>query len=258
MTTSLLIDDVRMICACQRRPHVTTPTLSRLAAGANRALPLALSLCLAITSLGFTKWSSAMNETEALVAPASGAGNDATVAGPPAELRATDTTVTLEELEAARRAYFHRHVPFGALIYREAVRNGLEPELVAAIVRAESNFRPVAVSERSATGLMQIVPSTGRDLGAGDLTDPRTNVEAGTKYLRRLHEQYDGNLSLTLAAYNAGEGAVLRCGCFHHHERTQSYTQTYSRRLEFARIRVTDITTSGVVACRFSILESED
>jgi soluble lytic murein transglycosylase-like protein len=131
--------------------------------------------------------------------------------------------VTQEELEAARRTYFFKHVPFGAMIYREARRNGVEPELVAAIVRAESNFRPVAVSGKSATGLMQLVPSTGLEHGTSDLTDPLGNIEAGTKYLRRLQDQYEGNLSLTLAAYNAGEGAVRKYDGVPPYRETQQY-----------------------------------
>jgi soluble lytic murein transglycosylase-like protein len=119
-------------------------------------------------------------------------------------------------------------VPYGALIYREAQRNGLEPELVAAIVRAESNFRPGSVSERNATGLMQVLPSTGAELGAEDLTDPIINVAAGTKHLRRLNAQFGGNLTLTLAAYNAGEGAVRRYAGVPPYRETQEYVRRVS------------------------------
>jgi soluble lytic murein transglycosylase-like protein len=219
MTTSLHIDEARVICACQRGAHTTAPKLPRLAARVSAALPFALSLGLAMTSLGFGRVPADAVPPRAVAEAAS------EQFGPQAESRPVDFTVTLEELEKARRDYFHRHVPYGDLIYREALRNGLEPELVAAIVRAESNFRPVAVSTRNATGLMQIVPETGRDLGAVDLTDPRANVEAGTRYLRRLHDQYRGNLSLTLAAYNAGEGAVRRYDGVPPFRETQHYVQ---------------------------------
>jgi soluble lytic murein transglycosylase-like protein len=191
-------------------------------------LPLALSLCLAITSLGFTKWNPAAHQAPAVAPPASVALDDLALTGPPAEFRLADSIVTNEQLDAARRSYFHRHVPFGALIYGEAVRSGLEPELVAAIVRAESNFRPVAVSEKSATGLMQLIPSTGREHGVEDLTDPRANVQAGVKYLRRLNDQYGGNLSLTLAAYNAGEGAVRKYDGVPPYRETQQYVRRVS------------------------------
>ncbi len=228
MTTSLLIDDVRVICACQRRPQATTPTLSRLAARAKGILHLALSLCLAITSLGFTRWTPIADRTARLTSfGALGVTEDA-VTGSRTEPGSAEPAVTVEQLNAARRAYFQRNVPFGALIYREAIRNGLEPELVAAIVRAESNFHPRSVSDRNATGLMQLLPTTGRDLGVEDLTDPKTNVEAGTKHLRRLHEQYAGDLALTLAAYNAGEGAVRRYDGIPPFRETQEYVRRVS------------------------------
>jgi soluble lytic murein transglycosylase-like protein len=205
MTTRLHIDEARVICACQGGGHMRAPKLPRLAARVSAALPLSLSLCLAMTSLGFGRVPAAGLNTR--IEPAQTASASF---GPQVETNSIDYTTTREELEQARSSYFHRHVPYGDLIYRESLKNGLEPELVAAIVRAESNFRTVAVSERNATGLMQLVPATGHDLGADDLTDPGANIEAGTRYLRRLHEQYRGNVSLTLAAYNAGEGAVRR------------------------------------------------
>jgi hypothetical protein len=220
MTTRLHIDEARVICACQGGGHKRAPKLPRLAARVNAALPLSLSLCLAMTSLGFGRVPAAVlsPRPDGVQAPSSSFG-------PQVEASSADFDVTLEELDRARSVYFHRHVPYGDLIYREALRNGLEPELVAAIVRAESNFRTVAVSERNATGLMQIVPATGHDFGAKDLTDPGANIEAGTRYLRRLHDQYRGNVSLTLAAYNAGEGAVRRYEGVPPFRETQLYVQ---------------------------------
>jgi len=220
MTTRLHIDEARVICSCQGRAHTRAPKLPRLAARVSAALPLSLSLCLAMTSLGFGQV-----PAEGLNTRVASAQTSARSFGPQAEASSIDLDITLEELEQARRDYFHRHVPYGDLIYREACRNGLEPELVAAIVRAESNFRTVAVSERNATGLMQLVPATGHELGAEDLTDPGANIEAGTRYLRRLHDQYRGNISLTLAAYNAGEGAVRRYDGVPPFRETQSYVQ---------------------------------
>jgi len=102
--------------------------------------------------------------------------------------------------------------PYGELIYRAAERHGLNPSLVAAVVRAESAFRADAVSVKGARGLMQLMPATARrfGLGEGEVHDPERNVEAGTRYLRLLADRFEGRLPLLLAAYNAGEGTVDR------------------------------------------------
>jgi hypothetical protein len=102
--------------------------------------------------------------------------------------------------------------PYGELIYRAAERHGLNPSLVAAVVRAESAFRADAVSVKGARGLMQLMPATARrfGLGAAEIHDPERNLEAGARYLRLLADRFEGRLPLLLAAYNAGEGTVDR------------------------------------------------
>jgi soluble lytic murein transglycosylase-like protein len=112
--------------------------------------------------------------------------------------------------EQVRKDFFHREVPFGSIIYKEAKKNNIRPELVAAVVQAESKFKPAARSGAGAIGLMQLVPRTGRWMGAQDLTNPAQNVAAGAKYLRYLSERFDGNEMKIIAAYNAGEGNVKR------------------------------------------------
>ncbi len=112
--------------------------------------------------------------------------------------------------ESVREQFFARNVPFGSIIYHEAKKNDLPPELVAAVVQQESKFQPTARSGAGAVGLMQLVPKTGRWLGARDLTNPVQNIQAGTKYLRYLHDRFDGNTEKVIAAYNAGEGNVRR------------------------------------------------
>lgn len=121
------------------------------------------------------------------------------------------TTMTLVT-EKIRQDFFHQEVPFGSMIYREAKRNNIRPELIAAVVQAESRFRPTARSGAGAVGLMQLVPSTGRWMGARDLMNPQQNIAAGAKYLKYLHERFDGNETKVIAAYNAGEGNVKRFG----------------------------------------------
>lgn len=112
--------------------------------------------------------------------------------------------------EKVRQDFFHKEVPFGSIIYKEAKKNNIRPELVAAMVQAESRFKPTARSGAGAIGLMQLVPRTGRWMGARDLTNPQQNIAAGAKYLKYLHERFDGNETKVIAAYNAGEGNVKR------------------------------------------------
>lgn len=112
--------------------------------------------------------------------------------------------------ESVKEQFFAKNVPFGSIIYNEAKKNDLPPELVAAVVQQESKFQPTARSGAGAIGLMQLVPKTGRWLGARDLTNPVQNIQAGTKYLRYLHDRFDGNTEKVIAAYNAGEGNVRR------------------------------------------------
>lgn len=98
------------------------------------------------------------------------------------------------------------------LIVRTAGRHRLDPSLVKAVIHVESGFNPQAVSPKGARGLMQVMPDTGRRFGRTDLFDPEQNVEAGSEYLKYLLSLFDGDVRLALAAYNAGEGAVLRHG----------------------------------------------
>lgn len=97
------------------------------------------------------------------------------------------------------------------MAHRHAKARGLDPALVDAVIQAESAYRPEAVSPKGAVGLMQVMPDTGRRFGIRDLEDPEANLKAGTTYLGYLLDLF-GDLSLALAAYNAGEGAVMRHG----------------------------------------------
>lgn len=99
---------------------------------------------------------------------------------------------------------------YETLIQEAAQRYGLNPELIRAVMRAESAFNPDAVSRVGAKGLMQIMPALAKDLGVTDPFDPRQNVMAGARYLRQLLDAHRGNISLTLASYNAGPGNVRR------------------------------------------------
>lgn len=89
---------------------------------------------------------------------------------------------------------------------------GVPAELLHAIIRAESNYEPTAVSPKGAIGLMQVMPETARRFGVADLHDIRSNVLAGASYLKWLIGYFDGRLELALAGYNAGEQAVVKAG----------------------------------------------
>ncbi|MGA8072054.1 MAG: lytic transglycosylase domain-containing protein [Candidatus Acidiferrales bacterium] len=119
-------------------------------------------------------------------------------------------------------------------IVRDAsARHNLDPALVKAVIGVESNWNPAAVSRKGALGLMQLIPTTAGRFGVGNAFDPAQNVEGGTSYLRSLLDRYHGDLELTLAAYNAGPGAVERSGGIPNIPETRSYvqkvTETYFR-----------------------------
>lgn len=112
--------------------------------------------------------------------------------------------------EAIREEFFAEEIPYGALIYEKAKKYDVDPALVAAVMEQESRFRPGARSQVGAKGLMQLMPRTGRWMGARDLYDPEQNIDAGVRYIKYLNARFDGDLKKTIAAYNGGEGNVLR------------------------------------------------
>lgn len=98
-----------------------------------------------------------------------------------------------------------------AFIQTAATEHGVDPLLIKAIIKAESNFDPTAVSPKGAQGLMQLMPATARWLQVADPFDPQDNISGGAKYLRSLLDSYEWDVELSLAAYNAGPGKVKRC-----------------------------------------------
>ena len=140
-------------------------------------------------------------------------------------------------LDLTKEHFYASAIPYGDIIYREAMRNGLSPELVAAVVESESDFRVGLVSHKNAQGLMQLVPETGRLMGMENPFNPTENIAAGTKYLRYLLDRFR-NERLALAAYNAGEGNIERFGGIPPFPETQDYVRRVSSRTNAYRQRV--------------------
>lgn len=111
------------------------------------------------------------------------------------------------------------------IIYRAGVRHGLDPRFLHAVIWQESKYKVRARSYAGAQGLMQLMPATARSLGCKDANDPASNIEAGAKYLRMLLERFNGNVSLALAGYNAGEGAVKKYNGIPPYNETQNYVR---------------------------------
>ncbi len=121
-----------------------------------------------------------------------------------------------------------------AAIEQAAQRHHVDPSLVRAVVKVESNFNPRAVSPKGAMGLMQLMPGTARELAVSNPFDPQQNVDAGVRHLKGLLESYGGDVPLTLAAYNAGAKAVARNRGVPPYRETRDYVK-----------RITEIYGSG-------------
>jgi len=101
---------------------------------------------------------------------------------------------------------------YEAVIQKMAARYKVEPALIKAVIKAESNFDPSALSRKGAIGLMQLMPATALNLNVSNPYNPHQNIEGGTKYLRNLTGLFGSDLKLVIAAYNAGENAVIKYG----------------------------------------------
>jgi soluble lytic murein transglycosylase-like protein len=115
--------------------------------------------------------------------------------------------------------------PYAAEISAAAARNGVDPNLLTGLIRAESNFDPNAGSPAGAQGLAQLMPGTAAGLGVGNPLDPVQSIEGGARYLRQQLDHFGGDVTKALAAYNAGPGAVERFGGVPPYEETQNYVR---------------------------------
>ena len=121
--------------------------------------------------------------------------------------------------------------PFGNLIRAAAEKHGVDEKLIEHVIAVESNFNPRATSRRQALGLMQLLPRTAARFSVADVFDPAQNIEAGTRYLKELLERYNGNLTLALAAYNAGPEMVERYRGVPPFAETRKYVRQITARL---------------------------
>jgi hypothetical protein len=121
--------------------------------------------------------------------------------------------------------------PFGKLIHDAAAKHGVDENLVTNVIAAESNFNPKAVSRKQAEGLMQLLPTTAARYSVENIFDPAQNIDAGTHYLKDLLLQYNGNLPLALAAYNAGPQTVERYGGVPPFRETRQYVKKITTNL---------------------------
>ena len=118
-----------------------------------------------------------------------------------------------------------RYRRFDAFIREAAALYRLPEAFIRAVIRVESDYNPGVISHAGAQGLMQLMPGTAARMGVRDVFDPRQNILGGSRYLRVLANHFDGDLILTIAAYNAGEGAVMRHHGVPPYEETQRYVQ---------------------------------
>jgi hypothetical protein len=133
-------------------------------------------------------------------------------------------------VKKSKRSKTRNLVPYDyeSIIQNKSLKYDLDPSLVSAVIKAESNWNPEAVSSKGAMGLMQLMPETASDMDVEDPYDPEDNIEGGTKYLRQLLDLFNGNLKLALAAYNAGPAKVLKYGDIPPYKETINYVKKVS------------------------------
>jgi hypothetical protein len=204
------------ICACQRHARRERALWRRAVRGARkRAVALFVTVPLAFCAIGMEAMDVSLPRLAKQAIEMSSSGSRDFEVFTARKVRDAfiepDRVANTLTFDTAKEEFFKKEVPYGAIIYREALKNHLSPELIAAVVESESDFHPRLVSAKAAQGLMQIVPETARLMGCDDPFDPHANIAAGTRYLHYLMERF-GDEKIALAAYNAGEGTVERLG----------------------------------------------
>ncbi|MBN2123419.1 MAG: lytic transglycosylase domain-containing protein [Deltaproteobacteria bacterium] len=132
-----------------------------------------------------------------------------------------------------------REKEFQPIILEASIKYRVDPALVKAVIMAESNYNPVAVSKKGAVGLMQLMPSTAEALGVEELFDPSHNIHGGVKYLRQLLNHFEGDLQLAVAAYNAGISKVNRYQGIPPFKSTQYYVRRVFQYYQYYKEKTT-------------------
>jgi soluble lytic murein transglycosylase-like protein len=197
-----------------------------------------------------------MQELHQLLNPAS--ATPATTAAPSTEFSAALSSATASSPVASAASAGDAtgslaDVPYSAEITAAAQRHGLDPALLAGLIRQESGFDAGAVSPAGATGLTQLMPGTAAALGVTDASDPLQAIEGGAKYLAQQLETFGGDVAQALAAYNAGPGAVQRYGGVPPYAETQAYVQKVQGYAEQYRSTASTAATAAATATASSL-----
>jgi soluble lytic murein transglycosylase-like protein len=159
--------------------------------------------------------------------------------GRPAELSAIAPTTAMRTLEATPQAPVAKDRAYDDIIAEASAEYGVDPALVRAVITAESRFDPDAQSQAGAQGLMQLMPILSKELGIKDPFNPRENVFGGVKYLSKMLDRHDGNVTLALASYNAGPRNVDRYKGVPPFKETRGYVKKINKMVAEARAEAT-------------------